>query len=61
MLEPINYETDFKVKSFFLQVGLKSVVWKTASFLSSYSPRFFYNPPSYIINLLKINCGLNYK
>ena len=43
---------------FFSQVGLKSGVWKTASFLSSCIRGFFYSPRSYMINVLKINCGL---
>ena len=42
----------------FSQVGLKSGVWKTASFLSSCIRGFFYSPQSYMINVLKINCGL---
>ena len=43
---------------FFSQMGLKSGVWKTASFLSSCIPGFLYSPRSYMINVLKINCGL---
>ena len=43
---------------YFSQVGLKSSVWITVSFLFSCIPGFFYSPRSYMINLLKINCGL---
>ena len=43
----------------FSQVVLKSGVWKTVSFLiSSCFTGFFYFPRSYMINVLKINCGL---
>ena len=42
----------------FSQVGLKSGVWKTASFLTLCIRGFFYSPQSYMINVLKINYGL---
>ena len=42
----------------FSQVGLKSGVWKSAYLLSSCIHGFFFSPRSYMINVLKINCGL---
>ena len=36
----------------FSQVGLKSGVWKVASFLSSCIPGLIYSPQSYMINIL---------
>ena len=43
---------------FFSQVGLKSGVWKTASFITFCILGFFYSSQSYMLNVLKINCGL---
>ena len=40
---------------FFSHVGLKSDVWKTASFLSSCIPVYFYSPRSYMMNVLPSN------
>ena len=42
----------------FSLMGRTSHVWKTASFLSSCLPGFFYSPRSYMINILEINCGI---
>ena len=42
----------------FSQVRLKSGVLKTASLLTVSIRGFFYSPQSYMINVLKINCGL---
>ena len=40
--------------------GLKSGVWENSVLFTSCIPVFFYSPRSYMINVLKINCGLLY-